>query len=149
MPFAAARYFDALHIPHAHIFSRSANPWIGVAVALTPLWFFLPYNLLLYGYLGNYHPVLFTFSMAMIAVEYVHITCCLRLPPDQVRKSCIAMMTVFPVIICFSLPWLGTLVLSAVPGGQRMPGGNLLAFSSILVVCIYCKAFNVRYSSSW
>ena len=145
MPSAAARFFDALHIPHAHIFARSENPWLGVAVATNPLWFVLPYNVLVYGYLGNYHPVLFPFSLGMVAAGMFHNIVALRLPPHQVNKSRTAMASVQPVMICLSVPCLGSLILSVIPGGRSVPGGNLLVFCALLYICFFFLNYNVRF----
>ena len=148
MPLNAAYFYDALRIPHTHIFSRSGNPWLGVAVASSPIWFLLPYNVMLYGYLQNYHPVVFPFGLAMVAADFFHISFCLRFPPDKVNKSVVAMISVLMLIICFTVPCLGALVLSTVPGGHRVPGGSLLAFCSFLFLYIYVLIFNVRFLSS-
>ena len=144
MPFAAARFYDALHIPHAHIFSRSKNPWLGVALVLSPICYFLPYNIMLYGYLGNYHPVLFPFSLSMVAPGSFLNIFSLRLPPHQVNKSWAAMTSVLLVTICLSVPCLGSLVISVLPGGRTVPGGNLLVFCALLFIHILALMCNVR-----
>ena len=148
MPYGAACFFDAFHIPHAHIFARSGNPWEGVAVASTPIWFMLPYNIMLFGYLGDYQPVLFPSSLVFVASTAFHIWVALRLPPHQVNKSLPAMSSVLPGTICFSLCCLGSLVLSVVPGGRGVPGGSLLVFCSLLFLCLFSCLYTVRFLSS-
>ena len=148
MPSAAARFFDALHIPHAHIFARSENPWLGVAVATNPLWFVLPYNVLVYGYLGNYHPVLFPFSLGMVASTIFLFSFALRLPPRQVNKSWTAMTAVLLATTCLAVPCVGSLVISVLPGGRLVPGGNLMAFCALFFIGLYVLTFNVRFLRS-
>ena len=144
MPLAAARFFDALHIPHAHIFARSENPWLGVAVAMSAIWFFLPYNIVIYGYLGNFHPVLFPFSLIMPAAGIFHNIVSLRLPPNQVNKNWTAMISLMHVTLCFSVPCLGSLAISILPGGRSVPGGTLLVFCALLAIHIFALSCNVR-----
>ena len=148
MPYGAAYFFDALHIQHACIFSRSGNPWLGVAVASSPIWFMLPYNIMLFGYLLDYHPVIFPSSLGVVAFTAFHIWVSLRLPPHQVNKSLPAMLSVLPGTICFSLCCLGSLVLSVLPGGHSVPGGSLLVFCSLLFICIFVIVYTVRFLSS-
>ena len=143
MPRAAACYFDALHIPHTHIYSRSSNPWLGVALSASPWWFMLPFNVIVYGYLGHFNLMLFSASVVCVIVSFIHITCSLQLHPTQVNKSWTAMMLYATECMFFALPCIGTLVIATTPGGAAIPGGSLLAFCALNSVYIFILNYRV------
>ena len=147
MPYAAAWYFDAVGIPHAHIFARSKNPWLGGTMSLSSIIFVLPYVTFVYGYLGNFNPVLYPTILATVPLGVWNVNHNLRMPAGQVNKSWASMTGVGVTILGFSVACIGTLYISVLPGGH-IPGGNLLFFCLLLFPYCFILVAQVRDSFS-
>ena len=145
MPWIAARYFDVLHIPQENIYSRTSNPWLGVAVSSGTWWMLLPFNVAVYGYLGNFHPVFFTASIVIVPIMFTETIYSLRSLPAQVT-TCWFPMTLFVTeLLVFMVHCLGSLVVSVLPGGRVVPGGSLLTFFALNIGGLLFIIYRVRF----